>query len=99
MQDGKFLTAAGVSAGIDMALHLVGQEAGPEVAQAVQLGIEYDPQPPFDAGSPAKASEAIVEPVTAVTGPGDEWDFAASGPPRNVSRAWDLGLGSAKGNP
>jgi len=69
VQDGKVVTAAGVSAGIDMALHLVGQEVGPEVAQAVQLGIEYDPQPPFDAGSPEKAPEAIVELVTAVTGP------------------------------
>jgi transcriptional regulator GlxA family with amidase domain len=65
VEDGKVVTAAGVSAGIDMALHLVGREAGPEVAQAVQLGIEYDPQPPFDAGSPEKASEAIVEAVTA----------------------------------
>jgi transcriptional regulator GlxA family with amidase domain len=66
VEDGKLLTAAGVSAGIDMALHLVGLEAGPEVAQAVQLGIEYDPQPPFDAGSPAKAPAEIVELVTAV---------------------------------
>lgn len=66
VEDGKVLTAAGVSAGIDMALHLVGREAGPEVAQAVQLGIEYDPVPPFDAGSPAKAPTAIVELVTAV---------------------------------
>jgi transcriptional regulator GlxA family with amidase domain len=60
VEDGKLLTAAGVSAGIDMALHLLGREAGPEVAQAVQLGIEYDPKPPFDAGSPAKAPAAIV---------------------------------------
>jgi transcriptional regulator GlxA family with amidase domain len=66
VEDGKVVTAAGVSAGIDMALHLVGQEAGPEVAQAVQLGIEYDPQPPFDAGSPAKAPAEIVELVSAV---------------------------------
>ncbi len=65
VEDGKVVTAAGVSAGIDMALHLVGREAGPEIAQAVQLGIEYDPQPPFDAGSPAKAPAAIVELVTA----------------------------------
>jgi transcriptional regulator GlxA family with amidase domain len=77
VQDGKVVTAAGVSAGIDMALHLVGQEIGPEVAQAVQLGIEY-PQPPFDAGSPAKAPDAIVELVTAVTGPTDEWLGAPS---------------------
>jgi transcriptional regulator GlxA family with amidase domain len=60
VEDGKLLTAAGVSAGIDMALHLVGREAGTEAAQAVQLGIEYDPQPPFDAGSPEKAPAAIV---------------------------------------
>jgi transcriptional regulator GlxA family with amidase domain len=65
VEDGKIVTAAGVSAGIDMALHLVGQEAGPEVAQAVQLAIEYDPQPPFDAGCPDKAPAAIVEAVTA----------------------------------
>jgi transcriptional regulator GlxA family with amidase domain len=64
VEDGKLLTAAGVTAGIDMALHLVGREAGPEVAQAVQLGIEYDPDPPFDAGSPEKAPDAIVELVT-----------------------------------
>jgi len=67
VEDGKLLTAAGVSAGIDMALHLVGREVGPEVAQAVQLGIEYDPQPPFDAGSPTKAPAPIVEIVTAVS--------------------------------
>jgi transcriptional regulator GlxA family with amidase domain len=73
VEDGKVLTAAGVSAGIDMALHLVAQEAGPEVAQAVQLGIEYDPQPPFDAGSPSKAPAPIVEAVTAVAGATDEW--------------------------
>jgi transcriptional regulator GlxA family with amidase domain len=60
VEDGKLLTAAGVSAGIDMALHLVGREAGTEAAQAIQLGIEYDPQPPFDAGSPEKAPAAIV---------------------------------------
>jgi transcriptional regulator GlxA family with amidase domain len=73
VEDGKFVTAAGVSAGIDMALHLVGREAGPEVAQAVQLGIEYDPQPPFDAGSPDKAPAPIVEVVTAVAGASDDW--------------------------
>jgi transcriptional regulator GlxA family with amidase domain len=66
VEDGKVITAAGVSAGIDMALHLVAREVGPEVAQAVQLGIEYDPQPPFDTGSPAKAPAQIVETVTAV---------------------------------
>jgi transcriptional regulator GlxA family with amidase domain len=59
--DGKLVTAAGVSAGIDMALALAAQIAGDVVAQAIQLGIEYDPQPPFDAGSPHKAPAEIVE--------------------------------------
>jgi putative intracellular protease/amidase len=58
--DGKYVTAAGVSAGIDMGLTLAGRIAGDEVAQAIQLGIEYDPQPPYDAGSPAKAPVDIV---------------------------------------
>ena len=53
--DGKLVTGAGVSAGIDMALTLAARIAGETVAQAIQLGIEYDPQPPFDAGSPATA--------------------------------------------
>jgi putative intracellular protease/amidase len=58
---GKVVTAAGVSAGIDMALALLAELAGPEVSQAVQLGIEYDPQPPFNAGSPEKAPPMVVE--------------------------------------
>jgi len=66
VEDGKVITAAGVSAGIDMALYLVGREVGPEVAQAIQLGIEYDPDPPFDAGSPEKAPAPIVEMVSAI---------------------------------
>lgn len=67
VEDGKTLTAAGVTAGIDMALHLVGREAGPEVAQAVQLGIEYDPDPPFDAGSPEKAPQPVVDLVASMS--------------------------------
>ena len=67
VEDGKLITAAGVTAGIDMALHLIGREAGPEVAQAVQLGIEYDPDPPFDSGSPEKATPEIVELVRATS--------------------------------
>jgi transcriptional regulator GlxA family with amidase domain len=61
VEQGKVITAAGVSAGIDMALTLAERIAGPEVAQAVQLGIEYDPQPPFDAGSPEKAPDSVIE--------------------------------------
>ncbi|HKH64011.1 MAG TPA: DJ-1/PfpI family protein [Solirubrobacterales bacterium] len=67
VEDGKVITAAGVSAGIDMALYLVGREVGTEVAQAIQLGIEYDPDPPFDAGSPQKAPPQIVERVSAIS--------------------------------
>lgn len=59
--EGKIITAAGVSAGIDMALTLVAREYNDELAQAIQLGIEYDPQPPFDAGHPSKAPASIVE--------------------------------------
>ncbi len=59
--DGKIVTAAGVSAGIDMALALTALEAGEDVARAIQLGIEYDPEPPFDSGSPEKAGDQLVE--------------------------------------
>jgi transcriptional regulator GlxA family with amidase domain len=61
VEDGKIVTAAGVSAGIDMALMLAGRIAGEQVAQAIQLGIEYDPKPPFDTGSPAKAPQELVD--------------------------------------
>ncbi|MGW2893311.1 DJ-1/PfpI family protein [Streptomyces sp. NPDC001212] len=59
--DGKYVTAAGVSSGIDMGLTLLGRIAGDEHAQAVQLLTEYDPQPPYDAGSPEKAPAHLVE--------------------------------------
>lgn len=72
VEDGKLVTAAGVTAGIDMALHLVARVATPEVAQAVQLGIEYDPDPPFDCGSPQKAQPQIVELVTAAAGQSEQ---------------------------
>ncbi len=60
VSDGKYVTAAGVSAGIDMGLTLAGRLAGDETAQAIQLMIEYDPRPPYDAGSPDRAPAAIV---------------------------------------
>jgi transcriptional regulator GlxA family with amidase domain len=63
VEDGKIVTAAGVSAGIDMALTLAARIAGEQVAQAIQLGIEYDPDPPFDTGSPAKAPRELVDRV------------------------------------
>ena len=65
VEQGKVVTAAGVSSGIDMALLLVQRIAGDDVAQAIQLSIEYDPQPPFDAGSPDKAPKHVVDLVTA----------------------------------
>jgi putative intracellular protease/amidase len=61
VRQGRIVTAAGVSSGIDMALTLAGMVAGRTVAEAVQLMIEYDPQPPFDSGSVAKASPEAKE--------------------------------------
>ena len=63
VEQGKVITAAGVSSGIDMALVLADRIAGAEVAQAIQLAIEYDPEPPFDAGSEAKATQEVVDRV------------------------------------
>jgi transcriptional regulator GlxA family with amidase domain len=60
VRQGKVFTAAGVSSGIDMALILVAEEFGVAAAQTTQLLIEYDPQPPFDAGSPNKAPLPVV---------------------------------------
>ena len=65
VEQGKYVTAAGVSSGIDMALTLAARIAGDDVAQAIQLSIEYDPQPPFDSGSVAKASGPVLELVSA----------------------------------
>jgi cyclohexyl-isocyanide hydratase len=61
VRDGNLFTSGGVTAGIDFAFRIVGELAGPEVAQGIQLGIEYDPAPPFDGGHPDKASEAAVD--------------------------------------
>jgi cyclohexyl-isocyanide hydratase len=59
--DEPLVNGAGVSAGIDMALALTGRIHGPAVAEAIQLVIEYDPQPPFDAGAPHKASDQVKQ--------------------------------------
>jgi putative intracellular protease/amidase len=61
VEQGKVITAAGVSSGIDMALLLASRVAGDQFAQGIQLLIEYDPQPPFDAGSKEKAPPETVE--------------------------------------
>jgi transcriptional regulator GlxA family with amidase domain len=60
VHSGKIATAAGVSAGLDLGLWLAGEIAGRERAEAIQLYIEYDPRPPFDAGHPSKASRTVV---------------------------------------
>jgi putative intracellular protease/amidase len=65
VEQGNVITAAGVSAGIDMALTLASRIAGEELARGIQLGIEYDPQPPFESGSVAKALPETVELVRA----------------------------------
>ena len=64
--DGKYVTAAGVSAGIDMALTLAAKGLGDEMAQIMQLGLEYDPQPPFATGGPRTAPQFAINAVTAV---------------------------------
>ena len=66
VHDGKIITSAGVSAGIDMALYLAELLAGTEVAQTIQLCIQYDPQPPFDTGSPATATAQMIADARAI---------------------------------
>ncbi len=61
VEQGKVITAAGVSSGIDMALTLAARIAGEDMARAIQLAIEYDPEPPFDSGSIEKASPEILD--------------------------------------
>ncbi len=60
VRDGSVITGGGVTAGIDFALSVAAELAGEETAQAIQLGIEYAPAPPFDAGSPETAPPAIL---------------------------------------
>lgn len=67
VEQGKVITAGGVSSGIDMALTLAARIAGDDVAQAIQLGIEYDPEPPFDSGSTRSAPDRIVQLVRAAS--------------------------------
>jgi putative intracellular protease/amidase len=63
VQQGKIITSAGVSSGIDMALTLVAKMAGDDTAKGIQLSIEYDPQPPFNCGAPSKAEPAVLDRV------------------------------------
>ena len=76
VRDGKYVSAAGVSAGIDMALTLAATIAGDQTAKAIQLLMEYDPQPPFDCGSVDKAPADIVASMRAVR------EFIINGTPK-----------------
>ena len=67
--DGNVITGGGVTAGIDFALTVAGEMLGAEAAERIQLGMEYDPHPPFDAGSPDRAAAAVVEAVSAAAAP------------------------------
>lgn len=67
VRDGNVITGGGVTAGIDFALTLAAEVAGPEAARKIQLGIEYDPAPPFAAGSPAGAGSELANAVTAAS--------------------------------
>ena len=78
VEQGKVITAAGVSSGIDMALVLTAKIAGDEFAKAIQLLIEYDPQPPFDAGSTSKAPPEIVERIRTMAAARQEQPTSAS---------------------
>ena len=60
VKDGNVITGGGVTAGIDFALTVAAEAFGEDLAKSIQLAIEYDPQPPFDAGSPEGAGEAIT---------------------------------------
>lgn len=77
VEHGKIMTAAGVSAGIDMALGLIQRMYGDEAAEAVQLGIEYDPAPPVDSGSPDRARPDVLAAVTTVFQASEE-EFTAA---------------------
>ncbi len=72
MRDGNVITAGGVTAGIDFALAAIAEIYGADVAEALQLGLEYDPKPPFDSGSPLSARPEILARVQATYGPRTE---------------------------
>ncbi len=67
--DGNVVTGGGVTAGIDLALRVVAEIAGRDTAEAIQLAIEYDPRPPFDAGSPHRARQDLVQQVVRAAQP------------------------------
>jgi cyclohexyl-isocyanide hydratase len=65
--DGRLITGGGVTAGIDFGLAIIAELAGPELAEAIELGLEYDPQPPFGTGSPERAGPELVARMRAMS--------------------------------
>jgi transcriptional regulator GlxA family with amidase domain len=94
VHEGKLVTAAGVSAGIDLAMWLFGQICGEAKAKAVQLAIEYDPQPPFDCGHVSKASAATKATATAQLSKETLKQHQLSQPVRLL---WDAAIHRARG--
>ena len=94
VHEGKLVTAAGVSAGIDLAIWLFGQICGEAKAKAVQLAIEYDPQPPFDSGHVSKASAATKATATAQLSKETLKQHQLSQPVRLL---WDAAIHRARG--
>ena len=93
IQEGKIITAQGVSAGIDMALFLVSQIVGVEKAKAYQLFIEYDPNPPFDAGTIGKADEATISLAKKMLGKEAQKDLSLLDALKNLTSLWKLKKG------
>lgn len=93
VHEGKLVTAAGVSAGLDMAMCLAGEIAGEAKAKVIQLVIEYDPQPPFDSGHMSKASTATKAAATAEL----TRDLVTTGQiTAPVRLLWDRAIGKAR---
>lgn len=93
VHEGKLVTAAGVSAGLDMAMWLAGEIAGEAKAKVIQLVIEYDPQPPFDSGHMSKASTATKAAATAEL----TRDLVTTGQiTAPVRLLWDRAIGKAR---
>lgn len=94
VHEGNIVTCAGVSAGIDLGLWLAAQLAGEERAKAIQLGIEYDPQPPFDSGHMSKAS--VKTKALATAGMARETPVGAT-LKAGSQLLWDRALSAARG--
>jgi cyclohexyl-isocyanide hydratase len=78
VRDGRYITGGGVTAGIDFALTVVAEMAGDDMAQSLQLAVEYAPAPPFNAGRPETAPEAVLRRVSAIYGKGMDERVAAA---------------------